>query len=86
MPSEVNGWREFRSRIRVLRIGKRLPTAVYLHRTALPTVDENLRQHIGGAIAAADPAPEWNIIKLHSDEFAVSFLSYPHFVGLLRAI
>ena len=31
------------------------------------------------AETAASPPPEWNLLKLHTNEFALTLLSYPEF-------
>ena len=69
----------FREVVKALQIGKRLPTAVYLARTIAPTLPEALRTTLRRAEDAAKPDPDWNLVKLHGDQFAVTFLSYPEF-------
>lgn len=60
-------------------VGKRMPEAIYLHESAIGTLPTELRAYeelgrafIGGVESA-------NIVKLHLDRPAVSYLSYPDF-------
>jgi hypothetical protein len=59
--------------------GKKLPTAVYLMPTDPSLLPKTLLDTIRRAEVAARPDPAWNLLKLHTDELAVSFLSYPNF-------
>ncbi len=61
------------------RVGKRMPDALYVHASAVSTVPTELRAYeelgrafIGGVEGA-------NVVKLHLDRPAVSYLSYPDF-------
>jgi DNA phosphorothioation-associated putative methyltransferase len=59
--------------------GKKLPAAVYLMPTDPSLLPKELLDTIRGAKVAARPDPAWNLLKLHTDELAISFLSYPNF-------
>jgi DNA phosphorothioation-associated putative methyltransferase len=59
--------------------GKKLPTAVYLMPTDPSLLPTKLLDTIRRAVVAARPDPAWNLLKLHTDELAISFLSYPKF-------
>ena len=63
-----------------LGFGKKLPTALYLARPqqqwSLPTI---LMAEIRRAEVAAKPDPNWNLLKIHTNEAALTFLSYPEF-------
>jgi len=59
--------------------GKRLPTAVYPMPTDPSLLPKELLETIRRAEIAATPDPGWNLLKLHTDELAISFLSYPDF-------
>ena len=63
-----------------LPIGKRLPRATYLHMSALTVIDSSLSDFIW-LIAKAGQVNEdqWNIVKLYSKDFRLSFLHYPDF-------
>jgi DNA phosphorothioation-associated putative methyltransferase len=60
-------------------VGKLTPTALYVHRSAVPELPVLLRiyEHCG-AVAAGRPN-DWTIVKLHHDHRQVSWLSYPNF-------
>jgi len=60
--------------------GKRLPTAVYIHRPAdWGIIPPELAATVERAMNACQPDPEWNLLKLHTDQVAVTFLTYPNF-------
>jgi DNA phosphorothioation-associated putative methyltransferase len=60
-------------------VGKLTPTALYVHRRAIDQLPVVLRlyEHCA-AIAAGRPA-DWDLIKLHHQGRAVSYLRYPEF-------
>jgi DNA phosphorothioation-associated putative methyltransferase len=70
---------QFRSLIRELPYGKVLPTAYYILRPQEVDVPRLLFSEIRRAEIAACPAPDWNLLKLHLDQAAITFLSYPEF-------
>ncbi len=59
--------------------GKRLPDALYLWRPQKGDVPDVVLEVITRAETAAKPAADWNLAKLHLNQFAISFLSYPGF-------
>jgi DNA phosphorothioation-associated putative methyltransferase len=59
--------------------GKRLPGATYLIRPRQTDVPIEFWKTICRAEVAAQPDPSWNLLKIHTDKFAVTFLSYPDF-------
>jgi DNA phosphorothioation-associated putative methyltransferase len=71
---------EFHRYINDLPYGKALPGARYIFR---PDNDNffsvSFLITIKRAETAASPPPGWNLLKLHTTEFAVTFLSYPEF-------
>jgi len=70
---------DYQSMVSELAIGKRLPTAQYLHKsllTELPLVLSSFVESISHALKLDD---QWNLIKLHRNEFKISYLSYPQF-------
>jgi DNA phosphorothioation-associated putative methyltransferase len=60
-------------------IGKLLPTALYVHRSALEALDPLLRVYEGCARAYLCEIEGANVIKLHRDSGKVSYLVYPDF-------
>ncbi|WP_131766133.1 DNA phosphorothioation-associated putative methyltransferase [Candidatus Protofrankia californiensis] len=61
------------------RIGKLTPTALYVHTDCEPSLSAALRVYIACAELVAGRPPLANILKLHHDRPAVSFLEYPEF-------
>ena len=58
-----------------LGVGKRLPSAVYLHRsllTNLPDELEGVIRRISGALKLVET--DWNVVKIHQDWPRISFL------------
>ena len=72
-------------------VGKLLPNALYVHRTALETLDPLLRVYEGCARADLGEIEGADLIKLHRHSGKVSYLTYPDFdadphPALLRSI
>jgi DNA phosphorothioation-associated putative methyltransferase len=59
--------------------GKRLPTALYVHRTALPNLPATLRVYEGCARWLVGDVDDADLVKLATDKAKVSYLSYPGF-------
>lgn len=70
---------EFRHLVSTVAHGKRLPDAIYIVRPAQGDLHPSLLSEIHRAETAAQPSPDWNLLKLHAKEFALTFLSYPEF-------
>jgi hypothetical protein len=71
---------DHKSWISAVPFGKRLPTALYIIRpTDWSVIPPELAATIERAMKAAQPEHEWNLLKLHTDQFAITFLSYPRF-------
>ncbi len=63
-----------------LDTGKKLPGAVYMHHSLLIETPPALRELINGiGLALKFNEADWNVLKLHSDQFKISFLFYPEF-------
>ena len=60
-------------------IGKLLPNALYVHRSALETLEPLLRVYEGCARAYLGEIEDTNIVKLHRFSGKVSYLAYPDF-------
>ena len=72
-------------------VGKLLPNALYVHRTALEALDPLLRVYEGCARAYLGEIEAADLIKLHRHSGKVSYLVYPEFdadphPALLRSI
>src|SRR5260370_5317481 len=59
--------------------GKKLPVAVYIFRPRQKDVTPALWETLARAELAARPDQAWNLLKLHTREFALTFLSYSNF-------
>ena len=60
-------------------VGKRTPSAIYVHESALDSLPPLLRLYEGCARGYIGRVEGANVIKLHTDEPRVSYLSYPDF-------
>lgn len=60
-------------------VGKKLPTALYVHRTALALLPPMLRAYEGCARQFIGQVEGATLIKLHRDKPKVSYLGYPEF-------
>ena len=68
-----------RQRIDSLPFGKRLPGAIYVFRPGPDDISAELFETIRRAEIAAQPDAAWNLLKIHTDQCAFTFLSYPEF-------
>jgi DNA phosphorothioation-associated putative methyltransferase len=69
----------YQQTLEALGFGKRLPGAVYIVRTSPEYLPPALHELLRRAEIAAEPDPFWNLLKLHSDQLAITFLTYPNF-------
>jgi DNA phosphorothioation-associated putative methyltransferase len=61
------------------KIGKLLPNALYIHRSALESLAPLLRVYEGCGRAYLGELPETNVIKIHRFSGKISYLAYPRF-------
>jgi DNA phosphorothioation-associated putative methyltransferase len=61
------------------KIGKLLPTALYVHISALNEIDAKLRLYEGCASRNIGWTDDANIIKFHTEHPSISYLYYPNF-------
>jgi DNA phosphorothioation-associated putative methyltransferase len=61
------------------KLGKLLPTALYVHSSALNEIDPHLRLYEGCASRNIGGTQDANIIKFHTHKPCLSYLSYPDF-------
>jgi hypothetical protein len=62
-----------------VKIGKKLPDAIYIHESAfdeIPTKLATLINAVGKALKV--PSQDWNILKLSRNKFSMSLLGYPN--------
>ena len=65
--------------VKSIKIGKRLPDAIYLHRSALKCLPEPLMDFLESRLETKMEIIPWNLIKLFKRECKVSLLNYPEF-------
>jgi len=71
---------QYRAQVSALPLGKRLPTAIYLHRSALSFVEGPLRAVMDEVLAFANASSiPWDVVKVDRFEPKVSLLAYPQF-------
>ena len=70
---------EFREQVGRIPYGKRLPTALYVHREGLAGLGGELGAVLDQVVARCQITREFNLVKFRTDELKLSFLSYPEF-------
>ncbi len=72
---------EYQKLVEIQSIGKKLPQAIYLHKSALKGISPALSEFAVklAKIFKLDPI-RWDLIKFHRRDFKVSYLSYPTFL------
>ena len=72
---------EYKEQVGRIPYGKRLPTALYVHREGLADVGGSLGALLDQVVARYQVPEEFNLVKFRTDEFKLSFLAYPEFVS-----
>mgnify|MGYP000217420626 CR=1 FL=1 len=63
-----------------IKIGKHLPEAIYLHKTALIHIDSKLLELTYRITKSLKiPEEDWNLAKFSKRDYKLSLLSYPTF-------
>ena len=71
---------EYREQVKSLQNGKQLPTAIYLHRSAIESVlSLTLLNYIFDTINKLNITEQWNLLKLYKRDFKITLLNYPNF-------
>ncbi|PKH87335.1 DNA phosphorothioation-associated putative methyltransferase [Colwellia sp. Bg11-28] len=71
---------EYREQVKSLQGGKKLPTAIYLHRSAIESVlSVTLLSYILDTINKLNITEPWNLLKLYKRDFKITLLNYPDF-------
>jgi hypothetical protein len=70
---------EYREQIGRIPYGKRLPTALYVHREGLVHLGGSLGAVLDRVVARYQVSTEFNLVKFRTDELKLSFLAYPDF-------
>ena len=73
------------------RYGKRLPSTVYVYREGNTRFGGGLDSMVEALVGQHAIPPDFNVLKFRTDEFKISFLSYPGFLteahpSLLRSV
>lgn len=73
---------EFKEHVKGLSVGKKLPDAIYIHKSALVDISFPLRNLVQSAVEKSELAPQdWDIVKFFRKDYRLSLLSYPHFMS-----
>ncbi|WP_415892552.1 DNA phosphorothioation-associated putative methyltransferase [Neptuniibacter sp. PT8_73] len=70
----------FQELVSELKTGKKLPDTIYLHRSALEFIGQELKDFTFLIASAGKVDPEWNVVKFYRKSFRISYLTYPRFV------
>lgn len=71
---------QYQTLVGSVSIGKQLPDAVYIHKSAIDQVPEELAVlALQMAKTFKIPANKWNIVKFSKRSFKITFLNYPRF-------
>jgi DNA phosphorothioation-associated putative methyltransferase len=70
---------EYKEQVGRIPYGKRLPTALYVHREGLANLGGGLGVMLDQVVARYQVSAEFNVVKFRTDELKVSFLAYPEF-------
>ena len=71
---------EYKKLVGQLKVGKRLPDAIYLHESAMAAVPHDLHAYLFKTIEKIELAnTPWNIVKFFRKDFKISLLYYPSF-------
>lgn len=70
----------FKKYVKMIKIGKHLPDSIYLHKSAINTLPDQLLGFLEKTIIKTElKAVQWNIIKIFKRDFKISLLDYPEF-------
>ena len=72
---------EYKEHVGRIPYGKRLPTALYVHREGLRGLGGSLGAMLDQDVARYQVSQEFNLVKFRTDELKLSFLAYPGFDG-----
>jgi DNA phosphorothioation-associated putative methyltransferase len=70
---------EYKEQVGRIPYGKRLPTALYVHREGLASLGDSLGAVLDQVVARYQIGAEFNLVKFRTDELKVLFLAYPEF-------
>jgi hypothetical protein len=73
-------FRYYKELVSTILIGKQLPDAVYVHKTALDVVPLELAAHLARSVASLGlDDKEWNVVKFFKRDHKVALLNYSRF-------
>jgi DNA phosphorothioation-associated putative methyltransferase len=73
-------FRRYKELVSCIPVGKQLPDAVYLHRSALDLIPLELGAHLAKSVASLGlDDKEWNLVKFLKRDHKVALLNYPRF-------
>lgn len=70
---------DYKEQVGQIPYGKRLPTALYVHREGLAGLGGSLGAVLDQVVARYQVSAEFNLVKFRTDELKLSFLAYPEF-------
>lgn len=71
---------EYRNLVKEITIGKQLPDSIYLHKSAIDSLPQELLQYIKTVTTEHNlTTKQWDIVKLFKRDFKLSLLHYPNF-------
>ncbi len=71
----------YHQHVNALKLGKRLPKAIYLHKSAIDEIFPELRALAFSQIDQLKlEDKDWDLIKFHRDGYKLTLLSYPNFI------
>jgi len=72
--------KDYKKSIGKIRIGKHLPSAIYIHKSALKKIHPSLKSLIEKQVNEYNlKKVSWNVIKFYKRDFKISLLDYPKF-------
>lgn len=71
---------EYKKLVVQLKVGKKLPDAIYLHESAMVAIPHDLHSYLLKKIEKIElSSTPWNIVKFFRKDFKISLLHYPSF-------
>ena len=71
---------EYKTHVAAIKTGKSLPSAIYLHQTAIQqSLPPSLHGFFKKTLEALNITAQWNLIKLYKRDFKITLLHYPNF-------
>ena len=72
--------KQFKELVKQIKVGKKLPDAIYFHKDAFDELTPQLSKFIKVVAQALKiDVKDWNLVKLYRNDFRLSLLNYPTF-------